>query len=256
MQLKLSRPIAFFDLETTGINIATDRIVEISIMMIQPDGSSEIKTQRVNPTIPIPAVTSEIHGIFDDDVKDEPTFSELADSLYDFLSDCDLAGYNSNRFDLPLLVEEFLREGIEFSVENRRLIDVQRIFHQMEKRDLTAAYRFYCDKELVNAHSAEADTTATYEILEAQLSRYEELKNDMDFLHQFSSQSKFVDFAGRFIYDKNGIERFNFGKHKGKTVEEVLTNEPSYYNWMMKGDFPLYTKKVLQKIKEQLTINN
>lgn len=251
MQLKLSRPIAFFDLETTGINIATDRIVEISIMMIQPDGSSEIKTQRVNPTIPIPAVTSEIHGIFDDDVKDEPTFKELADSLYDFLSDCDLAGYNSNRFDLPLLVEEFLREGIEFSVENRRLIDVQRIFHQMEKRDLTAAYRFYCDKELVNAHSAEADTTATYEILEAQLSRYEELKNDMDFLHQFSSQSKFVDFAGRFIYDKNGIERFNFGKHKGKTVEEVLTNEPSYYNWMMKGDFPLYTKKVLTKIKER-----
>lgn len=255
MQLNLSKPIAFFDLETTGINIATDRIVEISIMMIQPDGSNEIKTQRVNPTIPIPAVTSAIHGIFDADVKDGPTFSELADSLYDFLSDCDLAGYNSNRFDLPLLVEEFLRAGIEFSVENRRLIDVQSIFHQMEKRDLTAAYRFYCDKELVNAHSAEADTTATYEILEAQLSRYEELKNDMDYLHKFSSRSNFVDFAGRFIYDDNGTERFNFGKHKGRTVEEVLTNEPGYYSWMMKGDFPLYTKRVLTKMKEKLTIN-
>ncbi|PCJ82798.1 MAG: DNA polymerase III subunit epsilon [Flavobacteriales bacterium] len=252
MKLNLSSPLAFFDLETTGVNVASDRIVEYSVLKINPDGSQEIKTQRINPTVPIPATSSEIHGIYDIDVKDAPTFNEIAAELNEFLANCDLAGYNSNKFDVPLLLEEFLRAGMEFDIKNRKLVDVQNIFHKMEQRTLVAAYKFYCNKELTDAHSAEADIKATHEVFEAQLERYEELQNDVNFLSEFSTFGNFVDFAGRFVYDENGVETFNFGKHKGKPVEEVLMSEPSYYHWMMKGDFPRYTKKVLKEIKERM----
>ncbi len=249
MQLKLTRPLAFFDLETTGISVGSDRIVEISILKVHPDGSKDIKTKRINPTIPIPEQATAIHGISNQDVKDSPAFREVASELSSFLADCDLAGYNSNRFDLPLLVEEFMRANIDFEVKGRKLIDVQNIFHKKEQRTLSAAFIFYCRKNLDNAHSAEADTLATFEILEAQLDKYPDLKNDTSYLHEFSTQNSNVDLAGRIVLNKAGKEVFNFGKHTGKEVELVFQSEPSYYRWMMDGDFPLYTKKIITQIR-------
>lgn len=249
MKLQLKRPIVFFDLETTGTDVAKDRIVEISILKLHPDGKKEVKTRRVNPEMPIPAGSSEIHGIYDEDVKDEPTFAALAKSLAQFIGNSDLAGYNSNKFDVPLLMEEFLRVGVDFELESRKLVDVQNIFHKMEQRTLVAAYKFYCGKDLVDAHSAEADIKATYEVLESQIERYEELENDIDFLADFSKRNDTADLMGRIVFNEEGVEVFNFGKHKGKPVTEVLEKEPSYYDWMMKGDFPLYTKKILTGIK-------
>ena len=249
MKLKLNRPLAFIDLETTGVNVGSDRIVEISILKIFPDGSKETKTKRINPTIPIPKEASAIHGIYDKDVQDAPTFNSIAKSLAQFLEVSDLAGYNSNKFDIPLLAEEFLRAEIDFDLKGRKLVDVQNIFHQMEQRTLVAAYKFYCQKELENAHSAEADIIATYEILEAQLDKYDSLKNDINFLHDFSYRTNAADLAGRIVFNSKGVEVFNFGKHKDKPVEEIFKIEPSYYNWMMQGDFPLYTKKVITSIR-------
>ncbi len=249
MKLNLNKPIVFFDLESTGINVASDRIVEISILKLHPDGRKEVKTRRVNPGIPIPKESSEIHGIYDEDVKDEPSFKAMAKSLATFIGSSDLAGFNSNRFDVPLLMEEFLRAGIDFDLENRKLVDVQNIFHKMEQRTLVAAYQFYCGKDLVDAHSAEADIKATYEVLEAQIEKYEDLENNVEFLSTFSTRNKTADLMGRIIYNEEDVEIFNFGKHKGKPVAEVFEKEPSYYNWMMNGDFPMYTKKVLTKIK-------
>jgi len=249
MKLNLKNPIVFFDLETTGINIVTDRIVEISILKIYVDGHEETKTYRVNPEMPIPPKTTEIHGISDEDVKDSPTFKEIARTLANFMEKCDIGGFNSNKFDIPLLAEEFLRAGIEIDFTHRKFVDVQTIFHKMEKRTLEAAYRFYCDKNLENAHSADADTKATYEVLMAQLDRYPDLKNDIDFLAEFSSHNKNVDFAGRIIYNEKNEEVFNFGKYKGRKVEEVFDTDTGYYGWMMNGDFPLHTKNVLTAIK-------
>lgn len=249
MKLQLKRPIVFFDLETTGTDVAKDRIVEISILKLHPDGKKEVKTRRVNPEMPIPVGSSEIHGIYDEDVKDEPTFAALAKSLAQFIGNSDLAGYNSNKFDVPLLMEEFLRVDVDFDLESRKLVDVQNIFHKMEQRTLVAAYKFYCGKDLVDAHSAEADIKATYEVLESQIERYEELENDVDFLADFSKRNDTADLMGRIVFNEEGVEVFNFGKHKGKPVTEVLEKEPSYYDWMMKGDFPLYTKKILTGIK-------
>lgn len=249
MNLKLTKPIVFFDLETTGVNVASDRIVEISILKIHPDGKREIKTRRVNPEIPIPAGASEVHGIYDEDVKDEPTFKAMAKSLAQFIGNSDLAGFNSNKFDVPLLMEEFLRVGVDFDLSSRKLVDVQNIFHKMEQRTLVAAYQFYCGKELIGAHGAEADILATYEVLESQIERYEELENDISFLAEFSTRHNAVDLMGRIVYNEDGVEVFNFGKHKDKPVAEVFEQEPSYYNWMMNGDFPRYTKKVLTDIK-------
>lgn len=261
MKLNLKRPLAFFDLETTGVNVASDRIVEICILKAMPDGGEEVKTMRLNPGKPIPLESSLIHGIYDEDIKDAPSFKEVGQELAEFLEDCDLAGYNSNKFDIPVLLEEFLRAGIPFDLDNRHFVDVQNIFHQMEQRTLRAAYQFYCGKSIENAHSAEADIRATYEVLLAQIERYQEtefedkkgnksipVKNDVEALHRFTNLQKPVDFAGRIVYDDNGIEVFNFGKHKGKCVEEVFHAEPSYYSWMQQGDFPLYTKRCLEKI--------
>ncbi|MFC0185445.1 DNA polymerase-3 subunit epsilon [Pseudarcicella hirudinis] len=260
-QLKLKKPLAFFDLETTGINVQRDRIVEICIAKANIDGTVSVKTRRVNPGIPIPLESSLIHGIYDADVKDEPSFKQIAKSLAQFIEGCDLAGFNSNRFDVPMLVEEFLRNDVEFDMKNRRLIDAQRIFHLMEPRNLTAAYKFYCGKVLEGAHGAEADTLATLEVLNAQVQHYEgvtikndkgeeyePVKNDMEALHEITS-SKIVDFAQRLAYNKEGVEIINFGKHAGKPVAQVLKDEPSYYDWMMKGDFPLDTKRKLTEIK-------
>lgn len=249
MELKLSRPICFFDLETTGVNVAKDRIVEISILKVFPNGNKESKTWLVNPTIPIPAVTTAIHGISDEKVKDEPTFKELAPQVNQMIADSDLAGYNSNKFDIPLLAEEFLRADIDFDMDKRQAVDIQNIFHKKEQRTLSAAYKFYCDKELINAHSASADTEATYEILKAQLDRYDDLENDTKFLSEFSTQRKLADFAGFLHLNKDGKEIFGFGKHKGKLVEDVLEEEPGYFSWLQNADFPLYTKKVLTAIK-------
>jgi len=241
--------MVFFDLETTGVNVASDRIVEISWLKIQPDGRESSKTQLVNPTIPIDPRAIAIHGITDEDVKDKPTFSELAKTLANDFEGCDFAGYNSNKFDIPLLAEEFLRADVDFDLRKRKFIDVQVIFHKMEQRTLSAAYQFYCKKELENAHSAEADTMATYEILKAQLDHYDHLQNDVDFLSAFSTQNRSVDLAGRIIYNDEDIEVFNFGKYKGEPVEEVLKKDPGYFGWILNGDFPLYTKKVLTNIK-------
>lgn len=260
--LKLRKPVAFIDLETTGINITRDRIVEISIAKANLDGTVETRTKKVNPTIPIPLESSLIHGIYDDDVAEEPTFKQLAKSLAQFLEGCDLAGFNSNRFDVPMLVEEFLRvDSSIFEVKNRKLIDAQRIFHLMEPRTLAAAFKFYCNKTLENAHSAEADTLATLEVVCAQVERYdgvkikddkgneyEPVKNDMDVLHQLTS-SNIVDFAQRMALNKNGEVVFNFGKNNGKRVEEILTKEPQYYDWIMNNEFPLDTKRKLTEIK-------
>ncbi|MBK3518837.1 3'-5' exonuclease [Carboxylicivirga marina] len=249
MKLHLKNPIVFFDLETTGINIAKDRIVEIAILKVNIDGTEESHCYKVNPEMPIPKVTSEIHGIYDEDVKDSPTFKELGKKLAKIIEGCDLAGFNSNKFDVPLLAEEFIRAEVDFDMKKRKFVDVQTIFHKMEKRTLGAAYKFYCGKELENAHSALADTTATYEVLKSQLDRYDELENDVEFLNDFSSFNKNADFIGRIIFNDKGQEVFNFGKYKGKSVEEVLSKDPSYYGWMMNGDFPLFTKKVLTNIK-------
>lgn len=250
MKLNLKNPLVFFDLETTGINITKDRIVEISLLKVHPNGKEEIKSRLINPEMPIPAQSTAIHGITDDDVKDSPTFKQVAKSLADMLEGCDLAGFNSSRFDVPMLSEEFLRAGVDFDMSKRKFVDVQIIFHKKEQRTLEAAYKFYCDKELQNAHSAEADTIATYEVLKSQLDRYPDLENDVAFLSkEYSSFNNNVDFAGRIIFDEKGVEVFNFGKHKGKPVVQVLRNEPSYYSWMMDGDFPLNTKQVLTKIR-------
>ncbi len=251
MELKLKKPICFFDLETTGVNVSKDRIVEISILKVFPNGNKESFTWRVNPEMKIPAVTTAIHGISDEMVANEPTFKEIAHKVYNLIKDSDLGGFNSNRFDIPLLAEELLRAEIDFDLKKNLAIDVQTIFHKMEKRTLEAAYQFYCDKDLTNAHSAEADTMATYEVLKAQLDKYEELENDMGYLSNFSSHKKFADFAGFIGYNKEGKEMFSFGKHNGKLVDEVLENEPGYFGWILKADFPLYTKKVLTRIKLQ-----
>lgn len=248
MKLNIKNPIVFVDLETTGIDIIRDRIVEIAVLKIHVDGKEEMKVRRVNPGIPIPPETTAIHGISDEDVKNEPSFKEIGKSLVQFIEGCDFAGFNSNKFDFPLLAEEFLRADIDFDLKKRKFIDVQTIFHKMEKRTLAAALKFYCEKELENAHSAGADSSATYEVLKAQLDRYPDLKNDVDYLADFSAQTKNVDFLGRIILDENGVEVFNFGKHKGKSVVDVLEKESSYYAWMMNGDFPLYTKRVLTGI--------
>lgn len=249
MELKLKNPIIFLDLETTGIDVSRDRIVEISLVKVLPAGGREVKTRRVNPEMPIPAEASAVHGIFDDDVKDEPPFRALAKSLAVWMEGCDLGGYNSNRFDIPILVEEFLRAGVDVDFKKRKTVDVQNIFHQKEKRTLEAAYKFYCDKDLENAHSAEADVVATWEVLEAQLDRYPDLENDIAWLSEFSTRDTCVDYAGRVVLDEKGVEVFSFGKHKGRSVADVFQREPSYYSWMMDGDFPAYTKKVITEIR-------
>ncbi|MDQ6761283.1 MAG: 3'-5' exonuclease [Bacteroidota bacterium] len=247
MPLLLQRPLVFIDLETTGTNLAIDRIVEVAIVKVLPDGTKVVKHKIVNPQMPIPKSSSEIHGITDDRVQDAPTFKEIANELKQFIDNADLSGYNSNRFDVPLLMEEFLRAGINLDMTNRRMLDVQHIFHMMEKRTLGAAYKFYCEKELLDAHSAESDASATWEILEAQLNRYGHLGETLDTILQFTGEEQIVDFARRFVME-NEVEIFNFGKHKGRPVCDVLKAEPQYYDWMMKGDFPLHTKQKLTEI--------
>jgi len=262
MQLNLTKPLIVFDLEATGVNIGSDRIVEIAMLKIFPDGHEEFRRYLINPTIPMPAVVVAIHGITDEMVKNEPTFKEIAGTLNAFIGNSDLSGFNSIKYDIPLLVEEFLRAGVEFEVKNRRIIDVQNIFHKMEPRTLRAAYKFYCNTELINAHSAEADTRATFEVLKAQLQRYEGMEytdkdgntstpvsNDMKALDEFSYYNRNADLVGHIIFNAKGQEVLNFGKHKGKVVEEVFKAEPSYYDWMMKGDFPLSTKRTITAIK-------
>ncbi|MFT6867106.1 MAG: DNA polymerase-3 subunit epsilon [Cyclobacteriaceae bacterium] len=259
--LKLKNPLVVFDLETTGINISNDRIVEMALIKIFPDGSTEEKLRRINPTIPIPLESSLIHGIYDEDVKDESTFKQVAKSLAIWLEGCDLAGFNILKFDVPMLVEEFLRADVDFDVSNKKLIDAQKIYHMMEKRNLTAAYKYYCGKDLINAHSALADTQATYEVLLSQIEKYDgmeltdlrgeklgTIENDMGAIHNMTN-GKMVDLAGRMAINNDGIEIFNFGKHKGKPVSEVLKSEPSFYDWLMKGDFPLDTKRKLTQIR-------
>lgn len=249
MRLNLKNCIVFFDLETTGINPNTDRIVELSYLKVYPNGNEEGKTLRVNPGIPIPPEATAIHHITDADVADCPTFKEIGKQLARDIEGCDLAGFNSNRYDIPLLAEEFLRHDIDFDMSKRKFVDVQVIFHKMEQRTLTAAYKFYCQKELIGAHGAEADTRATYEVLMAQLDRYPELKNDVAFLSEFSSHTRNVDFAGKIIYNSEGVEVFNFGKYKDQPVEDVLKKDMGYYGWMMNGDFSLHTKNVLTRIR-------
>lgn len=249
MQLNLTKPICFFDLETTGTNVAQDRIVEISILKVMPNGNKESHTWKVNPGVPIPKQASDIHGITDEMVMGEPTFKELAPKVMALMKDSDLGGFNSNRFDIPLLAEELLRAEVDLDLKKSQSVDVQTIFHKMEKRTLGAAYKFYCDKNLDDAHSAEADTNATYEVLLAQLDKYEELENDVKALAEFSSHKTFADFAGFVGFDKDGREIFTFGKYKGTLVEEVLDKEPGYFGWLLNADFPLYTKKVLTRIK-------
>lgn len=255
MELNLSKPIIFFDLETTGINIATDRIVEIAILKIYPNGAEENKTWLVNPVIEIPKEASDIHGITNEKVLNEPTFKELAPQISKIIEGCDLAGFNSNRFDIPLLAEEMLRAGVNFDMQGRDAIDVQVIFHKKEERTLSAGYKFYCDKELENAHSAEADTRATYEILKAQLSKYSDLENNVAFLNDYSTHIKRADFAGFILFDEAGDEIFSFGKYKGQKAVEVLEKDHGYFSWVQNADFPLYTKKVLAGIKERMQSN-
>lgn len=271
MQLKLEKPIVFFDLETTGVNVGHDHIVEMCLHKVNTDNSTETKVYRVRPvdaqgqTIHIPEFTTAIHGISDADVADKPTFKELAQEIADFIGDADLAGYNSNKFDVPMLVEEFLRADYNFSIKNRRLVDVQNIFHKMEQRTLKAAYRFYCDKDLENAHSADADTLATYEVLMAQLDRYQNAEytdrdgkvstpivNDIEKLAEFTRSNPWADLAGYIGLDEKNLEIFNFGKHKGKTLEKVFNDEPAYYDWMMKSDFPLTTKALLTEVMNRM----
>jgi DNA polymerase-3 subunit epsilon len=259
--LNLTKPLAFFDLETTGTNVSHDRIVEIAIVKVMPNQEVSTKSSRINPTIPIPIESSMIHGIYDKDVADSPTFAEVAHTFAQFLNGCDLAGFNHIKFDIPLLMEEFHRVSVDFDINNRRLVDAQKIFHMMEPRTLGAAYKFYCEKELEGAHNAEKDTMATYEVLKAQISRYagkkikdskgvesEPIKNDMTILHALSFD-KLVDLAGRMVFNEKREETFNFGKYKGQKVEEVLKKDPAYYDWMMNGDFPIDTKKKMTEIK-------
>lgn len=247
MPLQLKRPLAFIDLETTGTNLACDRIIEIAIVKLNTDGTRTIKRKLVNPEIPIPAGSSDVHGITDDMVREAPVFKQVANELKQFMENCDLSGYNSNRFDVPMLVEEFLRAGLEFDITTRKLLDVQKIFHQMEQRTLSAAYRFYCNKTLEGAHGAEVDAAATSEVLEAQMERYPQLGNSVETILGFLGEDQIVDLARRFIMEK-GVEVFNFGKHKGKPVADILKAEPQYYDWMMKGEFPLHTKQKLTEI--------
>lgn len=245
--LQLNKPLAFIDLETTGINLGTDRIVEIAIVKILTDGTRIVKRKLINPGMPIPKASSDVHGITDEMVKDAPTFKQVAQELKQMLDGCDFAGYNSNRFDIPLLMEEFLRAQVDFDMKNRRLLDVQNIFHKMEPRTLSAAYRFYCNKTLDGAHSAEVDASATYEILEAQLGKYPDLGTTVESILKVMGEDQVVDFARRFVME-NGVEVFNFGKYKGRPVADVLKAEPQYYDWMMKGDFPQHTKQKLTEI--------
>lgn len=250
MELKLQKPIVFFDLETTGVNAIHDRIVEISYIKVLPDGNEESKTLRINPERHIPEQSSAIHGIYDEDVKDCPTFKQVARDIAAIFVNSDIAGFNSNYFDVPMLVEEMLRAGIDFDITKCRLIDVQNIYHKLEQRTLSAAYKFYCGKNLEDAHSAQADTRATYEVLKAQLDKYpDKLNNDVQFLSSFSKMNDNVDFAGRIIYNDKHIPVFNFGKYKGQSVEDVLARDPGYYGWMMQGDFPQNTKQVLTKLR-------
>lgn len=253
MNLKLEKPIVFFDLETTGVNIAKDRVVEISILKVFPNGNKESKTWLVNPEVEIPAEASAIHKITNEQVVTEPTFKELAPKIDEMIADCDLAGFNSNRFDIPLLAEELMRAGIDFDMKNRKAIDVQVIFHKKEQRTLGAGYQFYCGKELEGAHGAEADTNATYEILLAQLDKYEDIGNTVDALSKYSTHGERADFAGFILMNDEKQEIFSFGKYKGRTVEDVLTENPGYHNWIQNADFPLYTKKVLKEIKERMS---
>lgn len=249
MELNLAKPICFFDLETTGTDITKDRIVEISVLKVYPNGNKESKTWLVNPTIPIPKGASDVHGITDERVANEPTFRELAKTIHNMIKDADLAGYNSDRFDIPLLAEEMLRAEVDFDLGNRVTVDVQTIFHKMEQRTLSAAYKFYCGKTLDNAHSAAADTNATYEILKSQLDRYPELDNNMKKLSEFTTRKQAVDFAGFIALNDKNEEIFTFGKHKGRKVTDILNEEPGYFGWLLNADFPLYTKKVLTAIK-------
>ena len=253
MKLNLTRPIAFIDLETTGVNISNDRIVEIAIVKILTDGTKQVKRKLINPQIPIPAGASDVHGITDEMVKDAPSFKQIANEVKQFIENCDLGGYNSNRFDIPMLIEEFLRAGVPFSADGRKLVDVQKVFHMMEQRTLGAAYKFYCNKVLEDAHSAEADATATWEVLEAQIERYPQIGNTVESIVKFTGEDDIVDFARRFVIE-NGMEVFNFGKHKGKPVVQVLKEEPQYYDWMMKGDFAMNTKQKLTEILNRTLI--
>ncbi|MDB2571471.1 MAG: 3'-5' exonuclease [Polaribacter sp.] len=253
MNLNLTKPIVFFDLETTGVNIATDRVVEIAILKVFPNGNKESKTWLVNPEVEIPAAATAVHKITNEQVVTEPTFKELAPEIDTMIAGCDLAGFNSNRFDIPLLAEELMRAGIDFNMKDRKAIDVQVIFHKKEQRTLGAGYQFYCGKVLEGAHGAEADTNATYEILLAQLEKYDDIENSVDALSAYSTHGKRADFAGFILRNEEGEEIFSFGKHKGRTVEAVLKENPGYHNWMQNADFPLYTKKVLQEIKDRMT---
>ncbi len=249
MKLNLKNPIIFFDLETTGTDVTNDRIVEISMVKVMPNGDREVKTRRVNPEMPIPAEATAVHGITDDDVRECPTFRQIAKSLATYIEGCDFGGYNSNKFDVPMLVEEFMRAGVEADLKGRKFIDVQNIFYKMEQRTLVAAYKFYCGKTLEGAHAAENDTLATYEVLEAQLDRYPEtLENDVEFLAKFSEQKRFADFAGLIAYNDNDVEVFTFGQHKGRSVAEVFAERRTYYDWIMNSNFPAYTKKVVTEI--------
>lgn len=258
MRLTLNNPLAVFDLETTGIDVSNDKIVEIAILKVMPDGSTHEYLKRVNPGCPIPPETSEIHGIYDEDIKDAPSFKDISDEVATFIGDADLAGYNSNKFDIPVLAEEFLRAGHSFDVSNRKFVDVQNIFHKMEQRTLVAAYKFYCDKDLEGAHNAMVDTTATWEVLKAQIERYEQLTPTVEELASFSKAGNFelLDFAGRIAINKNKEAIYNFGKHKGKTIKEVARIEPGYYGWMLDANFPLYTKQVLRKEMEKIKAEN
>jgi len=247
--LELKKPLAFFDLETTGVNVAEDRIVEISVIKLNPDGSEEVMTELVNPGMPIPKESSDIHGITDDKVADKPSFKQLAPKIKAFIGNSDLSGFNCLKFDVPLMVEEFLRNEVDFEMKGRKVVDVQNIFHKMEQRTLVAAYKFYCNGNLTNAHSAEADTRATMEVLLAQVDKYDELNGDVQMLHEFSRRGKAVDFAGHIIENEQGEAVFNFGKNKGKTVVEILKAQPGYYSWMMDAQFPSYTKKVLTELR-------
>ncbi len=249
MKLELKRPIVFFDLETTGINITHDRIVEISMIKIMPDGEKIIKTRKINPQMPIPAEATAVHGITDEDVKDCPTFAQVAKSLEQFIQGCDFGGFNSNRFDVPVIAEEFIRAGVDVDFKKRHFVDVQTIFHKKEQRTLVAAYKFYCDKELTDAHSAEADTLATYEVLLAQIEKYDDIGSSVEELAAFSTMNRNVDLAGRIVLNDKDVEVFSFGKHKGRSVEEVFNQDPSYYSWMMNGDFALHTKKTITEIR-------
>ena len=255
MNLKLEKPIIFFDLETTGVKVATDRIVEIAILKVFPNGNKESKTWLVNPTVPIPAETTAIHGISDEKVVNEPTFKELASDISELIHNCDLAGYNSNKFDIPLIAEEFLRAGIDFDMTNRKAIDVQNIFHKLEQRTLVAAYQFYCNKDLTDAHSAQADTNATYEVLLAQLDKYHELENNVDFLADFSQRGgKFADMAGFIRFNEKGEEVLSFGKYRDVTLFKIWNDNPGYFSWINQADFPLFTKNVMSNFAAKMKL--